>query len=183
MTGSAMNPVLTISALPAAISAAGRVSSMARSTSTADGSWNAPTRFLPAAVLIPVLPPTAASTMASSVVGTCTTRTPRIQVAATKPARSVAAPPPEGDDHVAAGEPDLAADLPAEPGDGERLALLGVGHLDPVRVDARRRRARRGPARPASASGGWCTSSTVRAPSPRTVAASRARTPRPTSTG
>ena len=32
--------------------------------------------------------------MPSSVVGTCTTRTPRSQVAATKPARSVTAPPP-----------------------------------------------------------------------------------------
>ena len=43
---------------------------------------------------MPVLPPTAASTMPSSVVGTCTTRTPRSQVAATKPPRSVVAPPP-----------------------------------------------------------------------------------------
>ncbi len=43
---------------------------------------------------MPVLPPTAASTIASSVVGTWTTRTPRSQVAATKPARSVTAPPP-----------------------------------------------------------------------------------------
>ena len=32
--------------------------------------------------------------MPSTVVGTCTTRTPRSQVAATKPARSVVAPPP-----------------------------------------------------------------------------------------
>ena len=89
-----MNPALMISALPATSSSCGRVSSVARSTSTAEGSWNAPTRFLPAAVLTPVFPPTAASTIASSVVGTWTTRTPRIQVAATKPARSVAAPPP-----------------------------------------------------------------------------------------
>ena len=41
-----------------------------------------------------VLPPTAASAMPSSVVGTSRTRTPRSQVAATNPARSVAAPPP-----------------------------------------------------------------------------------------
>ena len=53
-----------------------------------------PTRFLPSAVLIPVFPPTAASTIASSVVGTWTTRTPRSHVAATKPARSVTVPPP-----------------------------------------------------------------------------------------
>ena len=44
---------------------------------------------------MPVLPPTAASTMPSSVVGTWTTRTPRSQVAATKPPRSVVAPPPK----------------------------------------------------------------------------------------
>ena len=43
---------------------------------------------------IAVLPPTAASTMPSSVVGTSTTGTPRSQVAAANPARSVAAPPP-----------------------------------------------------------------------------------------
>ena len=43
---------------------------------------------------IAVLPPTAASTMPSSVVGTSTRGTPRSQVAATNPARSVAAPPP-----------------------------------------------------------------------------------------
>jgi len=43
---------------------------------------------------MPVLPPTAASTMPSTVVGTETYRTPRSQVAATKPARSVVAPPP-----------------------------------------------------------------------------------------
>ncbi len=41
-----------------------------------------------------VFPPTAASTMPSSVVGTSTTGTPRSQVAAANPARSVAAPPP-----------------------------------------------------------------------------------------
>ncbi|SKU03972.1 Uncharacterised protein [Mycobacteroides abscessus subsp. abscessus] len=45
-------------------------------------------------MLIPVFPPTAASTMASSVVGTCTTLIPRSHVAAANPAVSVAAPPP-----------------------------------------------------------------------------------------
>ena len=49
---------------------------------------------MPLGVFTPVLPPTAASTIASSVVGTCTTRTPRSQVAATNPPRSVVAPPP-----------------------------------------------------------------------------------------
>ncbi|SLI05856.1 Uncharacterised protein [Mycobacteroides abscessus subsp. abscessus] len=46
------------------------------------------------ALMISAMPATISSTIASSVVGTCTIRTPRIQVAATKPARSVAAPPP-----------------------------------------------------------------------------------------
>src|SRR4029077_13617969 len=68
--------------------------SRSRSQRTPAGSWNAPTRFFPAEVLMPVLPPTAASTMPSTVDGTCTTRTPRSQVAATNPPRSVVAPPP-----------------------------------------------------------------------------------------
>ena len=89
-----MKPAFTISAMPATISLRGNVSRVARSTSTAAGWWNAPTRFLPASVLMPVLPPTAASTMPSSVVGTCTMSTPRSQVAAANPATSVAAPPP-----------------------------------------------------------------------------------------
>ena len=50
--------------------------------------------FFPASVLIPVLPPTAASTMPSNVVGTWMTRTPRSQVAAANPATSVTDPPP-----------------------------------------------------------------------------------------
>ena len=83
-----------ISAEPAMISSAGKVRRRSKSINTAEGSWKAPTRFLPAAVLIPVLPPTAASTIANKVVGTWMTLMPRIQVAATKPAISVTAPPP-----------------------------------------------------------------------------------------
>ena len=91
---SATKPVLTTSASPLTSSARGRVRSVARSQSTPAGGWNAPTRFLPSAVSMAVLPPTAASTIPSSVVGTWTTAIPRSQVAATKPARSVVAPPP-----------------------------------------------------------------------------------------
>ena len=76
-------------------------------TSTPAGGWNAPTRFLPSAVLMPVLPPTAASTMPSSVVGIWTTRTPRSQVAATNPARSVVAPPPSPTTASVRVKPDL----------------------------------------------------------------------------
>ena len=89
-----MKPHLTTSASPLISSLRGSVSRVARSQSTPAGSWKAPTRFLPSAVFIPVLPPTAASTIASSVVGRCTTLTPRSQVAATKPPRSVVEPPP-----------------------------------------------------------------------------------------
>ena len=122
--------------MPATISLRGNVSSVARSTSTAGGSWNAPTRFLPASVLIPVLPPTAASTMASSVVGTCTTSTPRIQVAAAKPGEVGGRSAAEADDGVAAAEADAAQHLPAEADDRQLLAVLGVGDLDAMRVDA-----------------------------------------------
>ena len=64
------------------------------SASTRLGWWKAPTRFLPCGVLMPVLPPTEESTCASSVVGTCTKRTPRRTRLAAKPARSPITPPP-----------------------------------------------------------------------------------------
>ena len=64
------------------------------SATTATGWWKAPTRFLPAGRSTPVLPPTAASTMPSTVVGRLTSGTPRSQVAAANPATSVVAPPP-----------------------------------------------------------------------------------------
>ncbi len=89
-----MNPAFAISAYPARISFLLRVSRASRSQSTARGAQNAPTRFLPSAVLMPVLPPTAASTIASTVVGNWMRSMPRNQVAATNPARSVVAPPP-----------------------------------------------------------------------------------------
>ena len=83
-----MKPHLTTSAMPETNSLRGTDSRVAVSMNTAAGSWKLPTRFLPASVLMPVLPPTAASTIASSVVGMCTTRTPRIHVAAAKPVTS-----------------------------------------------------------------------------------------------
>ena len=43
--------------------------------------------------------------------------------------------PAEPDDDVRAGQTGLPAHFPAEPGDGQRLALLRVGHLDAVGVD------------------------------------------------
>jgi hypothetical protein len=89
------------------------------SASTAAGGWKAPTRFLPAAVLMPVFPPTAASTMPSTLVGTWTIRMPRVQVAATKPARSVTAPPPT---------PTTASDLvsPSRPNSSQSSAATST---------------------------------------------------------
>ena len=61
---------------------------------TARGWWKAPIMFLAFAWLTPTLPPIELSTMESSVVGMPTQSTPRIQVAAAKPARSPTTPPP-----------------------------------------------------------------------------------------
>ena len=55
ITGSAMKPHLMTSAIPATKSLGGNVSSVDRSHSTPAGGWNAPTRFLPSAVLMPGL--------------------------------------------------------------------------------------------------------------------------------
>ena len=155
-----MKPHLTTSASPLTKSVRGRVARAAsRSQSTPAGAWNAPTRFLPSAVLMPVLPPTAASTMPSRVVGTWTTRTPRSQVAATKPARSVVAPPPTPDDRVAAGEAGLAQRRPAARGDLGGLGVLAVRHLEQRRPRSpAARSSSRAPlgARGRSA-GGWTT--------------------------
>src|SRR5439155_80205 len=56
---------------------AGDVARTERSAKTASGEWNAPTRFLPAAMSMAVFPPIAASAIPRSVVGICATRTPR----------------------------------------------------------------------------------------------------------
>ena len=129
MSGSAMKPHLTTSARPARRSKSGRVSSADRSASTPAGGWNEPTRFLPSVVLMPVLPPTAASTMPSSVVGTCTTLDPA-QPGRGHEAGQVGDRSPADPDHgVGAREPRLAEDLPAERRDLRVLGLLAVGDL------------------------------------------------------
>src|SRR5690606_32782760 len=87
-------PYLITSAYPAPISRGGSVASVSRSATTRLGWWNAPTRFLPAAALIAVLPPTLESTCASNVVGSCTKPQPRLRIAAAKPVRSPITPPP-----------------------------------------------------------------------------------------
>ena len=62
---------------PARVSRSGNVRRKSGATTTSAGEWNAPTRFLAAGKSTPVLPPHAASTIASSVVGTWTNAMPR----------------------------------------------------------------------------------------------------------
>ncbi len=97
-SGSSSAAILIASTRPERSSARGRVDSSVLSATTSSGWWKAPTRFLPAAMSIAVLPPIAASICARSVVGSCTKATPRRKVAATKPARSPTLPPPKADD-------------------------------------------------------------------------------------
>src|SRR5581483_10241967 len=87
--------VFTSSAAPWRRSRSGSVSRSASSRRTSAGQWKAPTRFLPSGMSMPVLPPIAASTCPTSVVGTAAHRTPRRYVAAAKPATSVVHPPPK----------------------------------------------------------------------------------------
>ena len=104
------------------------------SASTMRGWWNAPSRFLPRAVLMPVLPPTLESTWASSVVGTCTKGRPRSAVAAANPARSPTTPPPSATTAVRRSapvssrrvhqvRPKPASDLDASPGGTTMLSV------------------------------------------------------------
>ena len=67
---SRITPYFTTSARPAFNSRSGSVVRNSVSMNTPAGWWNAPTRFLPAEMFTPVLPPTLLSTSASSVVGT-----------------------------------------------------------------------------------------------------------------
>ena len=90
----ASSPVLTTSARPLRRSASGRVVRRAGSQTTRAGQWNAPTAFFARGRSTAVFPPMPASTCPTSVVGTAVHGTPRMCVAATKPATSVVEPPP-----------------------------------------------------------------------------------------
>ena len=92
--GLAITACLMASASPFRTCSIGRVWSVPGSMRTRAGWWNAPTRFFPARVSTPVFPPIEASSMASRVVGTTTSGTPRMKVAATNPPRSPTMPPP-----------------------------------------------------------------------------------------
>ena len=90
----AISACLIASAMPVANSWSGSVCNVVVSQTTARGWWNAPTRFFPSGRSIAVLPPIAESIWPSSVVGICTSGTPRWYVAAAKPAASPTTPPP-----------------------------------------------------------------------------------------
>ena len=104
---------------------------------------NVPTRFLPSGRFTAVFPPTAASTWAVSVVGTCTNGSPRMYVDATKPARSPVGAAAERDHDV------VAVGLL-----GRELVQQGLVHLQGLRLLARgdRRAARTRAPRDASPS-------------------------------
>ena len=74
--------------------------------------------------------------MASSVVGTCTTRTPRSQVAATNPARSVTAPPPTPTTASERVKPACPSTCQQKASDRGALRLLRVGNLGGERLEA-----------------------------------------------
>jgi hypothetical protein len=74
--------------------------------------------------------------MPSSVVGRCTTGTPRSQVAATKPARSVVAPPPIATSASVRVNPIWPRTSQQYAATCRSFCALAVGHLDGVRLEA-----------------------------------------------
>ena len=93
-SGEAMTPFLTHSAMPAARCRRSSVRRWRTSEMTPTGCWKAPSRFFATGWLTATLPPSAPSTMASSVVGRLTYGTPRMYALATQPPRSLMTPPP-----------------------------------------------------------------------------------------
>lgn len=129
---------------------------------------------------MPVLPPTAASTMPSRVVGTSTDRTPRSQDAAANPARSVVAPPPTPTIASVRVMPSSANrdQSPASTPASLAASPSGTGRAA-TRYPASSRTAAARPAIPGRPRS-W-TSATVRTPSP-TMAGSSPSTPVPITT-
>ena len=88
---------------------------------------------------MPVLPPTAASTMPARVVGNVHDANPA-KPGRRDPTREVGGgAATQADDRVRTGETDIAQDVPAVARRAQRLCILGVGHLDDVGVEARAR--------------------------------------------
>ncbi len=94
------------------------------------GGWKAPTAFFATGRFTAVLPPIAASTIARRVVGTATQGTPRMNVAARKPAASRHRAAAHRHDEAAARAP-AAQELHRRPLElGEGLPALAVGEQD-----------------------------------------------------
>ena len=105
---------------------------------------------------MPVLPPTAASTMPAAWSARARRATPRSQVAATKPARSVVAPPPTATTASERVKPAAPSTAQQCGGDLGGLGGLPVGNVDPHRSRPASASTAAPPAPPASTMvGGW----------------------------
>ena len=96
--------------------------------------------------------------------GTWTTRTPRVQVAASEAGQVGDRSPADADDGVRAGQPEPAELLPEPGGDLGGLGRLAVGDDDGLGGDARPSAASPPRRRPAAASGGACTTAAFAVP-------------------
>ena len=157
--GSAMNPVLITSAMPAASSARLTVARVSRSAITAVGSWKAPTRFLPAAGVDAGLAADGGvdhREQGGRHVDDPHAAHPGGRDEAGEVGRRAAA---DRHDGVGAGHPEPAELLPAGAGGGEVLAVLAVGQVDAGgrRVPAASRSSRDGAVRTPATAGWWQT--------------------------
>ena len=172
ISGCQMNPAFTTSANPAtSLVRRQRRRACRGRTTTARGAQNAPTRFLPSAVLIAGLAADGGVDHAEH------GRRHLHDLDAAQPGRGDEAgevghrAPAEADDRVGAGEVGLPHDLPAERGDLDALALLGIGDLGEQHLARRRRPSAARAARRARApSVGGCTISTLRTVGARALA-------------
>ena len=129
-----MNPHLTTSASPATRSAERQGGQQPRSQSTPTGSWKLPTRFLPSAVLMPVFPPTAASTMPEHGGRHVDQGHPAQPGRGDEPGQVGGRAAADPDHGVGSGEAGLTEHRPAAGGHVGRLGRLAIGNVDPHRL-------------------------------------------------
>ena len=131
-----MSAYLATSPRPARYSRGGNVARVVTSAYTASGWWNAPTRFLPSGRLTAVLPPIAASTCASNVVGACTTADAAVVDGRGEAGGVADHSPAERDDRVVAEQPPRS-EARAQVVDGrERLGVFTLADEEEVGGDA-----------------------------------------------
>ena len=112
--------------MPFRRSASGSVRAASGSITVRSGQWKAPTRFFPSGRSIAVLPPIAASTWPTSVVGTATQGTPRRYVGGDEPGGVGGRAAAERDERARLGR---AAARATAARTSERLRLLPGGQL------------------------------------------------------